>query len=106
MPFRLDKLTLKAQEALQNAQSLASEQGNPEMDPLHLLAAVLKDGEGIAKPVLEKIGANAQQLSRLTDAEVSRLPKSSGGSTPQPGRPLMQVLEDADKQAAAMKDEF
>ncbi|MFN0020196.1 MAG: ATP-dependent chaperone ClpB [Pirellulaceae bacterium] len=106
MPFRMDKLTLKAQEALQNAQSGASERGNPEMDPLHLLAAVLQDGDGIAKPVLEKIGANPQQLARLTEGEISRLVKSSGGNVPQPNKTLMQVLEAADKEAAAMKDEF
>lgn len=106
MAFRLDKLTLKAQEALQNAQSLGSERGNPEMDPLHLLAAVLQDGDGIAKPVLEKIGASPQQLARLAEAEISRLVKSSGGNVPQPNKTLMQVLEAADKEAAAMKDEF
>ena len=106
MAFRMDKLTLKAQEALQNGQSLASERGNPEMDPLHLLAAVLADGDGIARPVLEKIGANPQQLARLTEGELSRLVKSSGGNVPQPNKTLMQVLEAADKEAAAMKDEF
>ncbi|MCE9527119.1 MAG: ATP-dependent chaperone ClpB [Planctomycetales bacterium] len=106
MAFRLDKLTLKAQEALQNAQSGASERGNPEMDPLHLLAAVLQDGDGIARPVLEKIGANPQQLARLTEAEISRLVKSSGGNVPQPNKKLMQVLEAADKEASGMKDEF
>jgi ATP-dependent Clp protease ATP-binding subunit ClpB len=106
MAFRMDKLTLKAQEALQNGQSLAGERGNPEMDPLHLLSAVLSDGDGIARPVLEKIGANPQQLSRLTEAELSRLVKSSGGNVPQPNKKLMQVLEAADKEAAAMKDEF
>ncbi len=106
MAFRMDKLTLKAQEALQAAQSAAGERGNPEMDPLHLLAAVLADGEGIAKPVLEKIGANPQQLARLTEGELSRLVKSSGGNVPQPNKTLMQVLEAADKEASAMKDEF
>jgi ATP-dependent Clp protease ATP-binding subunit ClpB len=106
MAFRMDKLTLKAQEALQAAQSAAGERGNPEMDPLHLLAAVLADGDGIAKPVLEKIGANPQQLARLTEGELGRLVKSSGGNVPQPNKTLMQVLEAADKEAAAMKDEF
>jgi ATP-dependent Clp protease ATP-binding subunit ClpB len=106
MPFRLDKLTLKAQEALQNAQSLAGERGNPEMDPLHLLAAVLADGDGIAKPILEKIGANPQQLARLAEGELSRLVKSSSGNVSQPNKILMQVLEAADQQAATMKDEF
>jgi ATP-dependent Clp protease ATP-binding subunit ClpB len=106
MAFRMDKLTLKAQEALQNAQSLASERGNPELDPLHLLAAILADSDGIARPVLEKIGANPQQLARLAEAEINRLVKSSGGNVPQPNKTLMQILEAADKEAAAMKDEF
>ena len=64
MAFRMDKLTLKAQEALQNGQSLAGERGNPEMDPLHLLSAVLADGDGIARPVLEKIGAKLTKLTK------------------------------------------
>ena len=53
MAFRLDKLTVKSQEAVQRAQSLASEKGHPELDPLHLLAALLDEQEGVARPTPE-----------------------------------------------------
>ena len=63
MPFRFDKLTIKAQEAVARAQELAAEAGNPQMEPMHLLAALLaEEGGGIVRPVMEKIGANAPRL--------------------------------------------
>jgi len=58
MAIRWDKFTLKAQEAVQRANELASEHGNPELLPLHLLAALLEDKEGIIAPVLEKRGVS------------------------------------------------
>jgi ATP-dependent Clp protease ATP-binding subunit ClpB len=106
MAFRFDKLTIKAQEAVQRAQSLAADRGNPELDPLHLLSALLAESEGIVRPVLEKIGVNVGQLSRLVDSEIGRMPQASGGSQPNPNRASMQVLEASVKESAAMKDEF
>ncbi len=106
MAFRFDKLTIKAQEAVQRAQSLAADRGNPELDPLHLLSALLAESEGIVRPVLEKIGVNVGQLSRQVDAEIGRMPQASGGSQPNPNRAMMQVLEGSVAESAAMKDEF
>jgi ATP-dependent Clp protease ATP-binding subunit ClpB len=106
MAFRIDKLTIKAQEAVQNAQSLAAEQGHSEIDPLHLLAALAGESDGVAKPILEKVGVNVPQLAKMIASELERRPKISGGSQPQPNRQLMSVLEEAQKQSAAMKDEF
>ena len=60
MPIRWDKFTVKAQEAVQRAGELASEYGNAEVLPLHLLLALVEDREGIVPPVLEKIGAGPQ----------------------------------------------
>jgi len=60
MPIRWEKFTVKAQEAVQRGNDLASEHGNPELLPLHLLAALLEDKEGIVQPVLEKIGIGPQ----------------------------------------------
>jgi ATPases with chaperone activity, ATP-binding subunit len=60
MAIRWDKLTVKAQEAVQKANDIASEHGNPELQPLHLLAALASDAEGIIVPVLQKAGANPQ----------------------------------------------
>ena len=87
MAFRFEKLTIKAQEAVQRAQELASEAGNPQIEPVHLLAALLGESEGIVRPVLEKMGANIGQLEHIVDAELKHLPKSSGGSPPGVGSP-------------------
>jgi ATP-dependent Clp protease ATP-binding subunit ClpB len=107
MAFRFDKLTLKAQEAVAGAQSLAADRGNPQIDPLHLLAALLneKDG-GIVGPILDKIGVNRAQLDKIVEAELGHFAKVSGGAPPQPGSELNKVLEAAQHEAEAMKDEF
>ena len=78
MAFRFDKLTIKAQEAIAKAQSDHGDGGNPEIDPLHLLAALLSDAEGIAAAVLERIGANRQQLERIVESELGHFPKIRG----------------------------
>ncbi|WP_254510514.1 ATP-dependent chaperone ClpB [Anatilimnocola floriformis] len=106
MPFRFDKLTIKAQEAVSAAQNLAGERGNPEIDPLHLLSTLLDEKEGLVAPVLEKIGVRLPQLSQQVAGELNRLPKSSGGSQPNPNRALSQVLEGSAKEAEQLKDEF
>lgn len=106
MAFRMEKLTHKAQEALVAAQSSAAEHGNPEMDPLHLLAALLQEKEGITQPLLEKIGVDRGQLERQVKAELGRFPSMSGGSTPQPNQALRKVLESSASEAETMKDEF
>jgi len=106
MPFRFDKLTIKAQEAVAQAQSIASERGNPEADPLHVLAALLAEQEGIVKPILDRIGVNRQQLDRIVEAELGHFPKVSGGAPPQPNAAIQKVFEAAQREADAMKDEF
>jgi ATP-dependent Clp protease ATP-binding subunit ClpB len=106
MAFRLEKLTVKSQEAVQRAQSLASEKGHPEIDPLHLLAALLDEEDGVARPILEKIGVNVRQFSRQINAELDRRPQVSGGSQPMGSRQFMAVLEASQKEATSMKDEF
>jgi ATP-dependent Clp protease ATP-binding subunit ClpB len=106
MAFRFDKLTVKSQEAVQRAQHLAVEKGHPEVDPLHLLAALLDEEDGVARPILEKVGVNLAQLRRQVQAELDRRPQVSGGSQPGANRQLMAVLEAAMQEAAAMKDEF
>jgi len=106
MAFRFDKLTIKAQEAVARAQELAAEAGNPQIEPVHLLASLLKDDGGIVRPVLEKIGANVSQLEKIVEAELKHLPKASGGSPPGIGSPLSKVLDAAQAEADGMKDEF
>ena len=106
MNFRFDKLTVKAQEAVAGAQALAQQRGHPELDSLHLLAALLAQRDGLVKPLLDKIGVNAGQLNGLLDSELARLPKVSGGAAPQVNAALQQVLQASAREADAMKDEF
>jgi ATP-dependent Clp protease ATP-binding subunit ClpB len=108
MAIRWDKFTVKAQEAVQRGSTLASEHGNPELMPVHLLAALLEDREGIVPPVLEKIGIGAQAVLRDAYQEIKRLPKVSGGDAIQPtlSQSVNQVLERAFKEADNFKDEY
>ncbi len=106
MAFRFDKLTLKAQEAVAQAQELATDRGHAEIDPLHLLAGLLSENDGIVGPILERIGVNRGQLDKIVQAELGHFARTSGGTPPQVGRELNKVLEDAQRQADAMKDEF
>ena len=106
MTFRMDKLTIKAQEAVVGAQSLATEKGHPEVDSLHVLTALIGQPDGIVKPLLEKIGVQLSQLHSMLDSELERLPKVSGGATPQPNSQLQAVLNAAAAEADTMRDEF
>jgi ATP-dependent Clp protease ATP-binding subunit ClpB len=107
MAFRFDKLTIKAQEAVQRAQELAADRGNPQIDPLHLLASLVSEEEGIVKPLLDKIGVNLSQLSRTIEGELNHFPKQSGATgMPSASHALTQVLEAAQNEANTMKDEF
>ena len=109
MAIRWDKFTVKAQEAVQRANDLASEHGNPEMLPLHLLAALIEDKEGIVPPVLEKVGVGAQAVLSEVYREIEKLPKvsgSGGANQAQMSNALNQLLERAFKEAANFKDEY
>ena len=106
MPFRFDKFTVKAQEAVQAAVELAANRGNPQVTPVHLIQALLAEREGIVRPLLEKIGTDRGHLERIVEAEVSHLPKVSGGAQPQPDQELIKVFEAATAESHQMKDEF
>jgi ATP-dependent Clp protease ATP-binding subunit ClpB len=106
MPFRFDKFTIKAQEAVQRAQELAAERGNPQITAVHLLHALVGEREGIVQPLLEKIGTDRGHLQRVVEAELSHLPKVQGGAQPQPDQELLKVFETATAESLAMKDEF
>src|SRR5881394_129470 len=107
MAIRWDKLTLKSQEAVQAASELASQHGNPELQPIHLLAALLQDREGIVAPVLTKIGIGPEKLLAEANAEIERLPKVSGSAAqPQMSNALQKVFDQAFKEADKFKDEY
>jgi ATP-dependent Clp protease ATP-binding subunit ClpB len=108
MAIRWDKLTVKAQEAIQRANEIASEHGNPELLPVHLLAALIEDKEGIVPPILEKIGAGPQVLLNEAYRDIDRLPKVSGEGANQAtmSPALNQLIERAFKEASNFKDEY
>ena len=109
MAIRWDKFTVKAQEAVQRANELASEHGNSELMPIHLLAALVEDREGIVTPVLEKIGIGPQAVLSDVYKEIEKLPKVSGsGGAQQPtmSSQVNQLLEKSFKEADTFKDEY
>ncbi len=107
MAIRWDKLTVKAQEAVQQANEVAAENGNPELLPVHVLAALVRDHEGIVPPVLERVGANPQAIANEAQREIDRLPKVSGaGAQPGLSAAAQQMIDQAFKEAANFKDEF
>src|ERR1700686_2837823 len=107
MAIRWDKFTVKAQEAVQRANELASEHGNPELLPIHLLAALLEDKEGIVPPVLEKIGIGPQAVLTEIYRELEKLPKVSGQAAQATmSNEANKLLEQAFKEASNFKDEY
>jgi ATP-dependent Clp protease ATP-binding subunit ClpB len=107
MPIRWDKFTVKAQEAVQRASQLASEHGNPELQPLHLLAALLEDKEGIVSPILEKIGIGPQSVLNSVYAEIEKLPKVFGEAAQATlANETNKLLDQAFKEASNFKDEY
>jgi ATP-dependent Clp protease ATP-binding subunit ClpB len=107
MAIRWDKFTVKAQDAVQRASELACEHGNPELLPVHLLAGLIEDKEGIVTPVLEKIGIGPQGVLSDIYAQIEKLPKVSGAAAqPTMSSQLNQLLDKAFKEADNFKDEY
>ncbi len=106
MAFRPDKLTVKAQEAVQSAQELAANAGNPQITPLHLLKALIDEDGGIVRPLFDKIGIKVPQLKSIVEADLKKLPQSSGSGQIGAGQSLMNVLNQAQTLADQMKDSF
>src|SRR5216684_242402 len=106
MAIRWDKFTVKSQEALQQASELAAQHGNPEVQPVHLLVALVRDAEGIVAPVLAKLGANTANFESQAMERINKLPKVSGGTQPQLGAAMQKILDQAFKEADQFKDEY
>ncbi len=104
--MRFDKLTIKSQEALAEAQSQATSRGHGEVQPAHLLRALLAQPEGSTVPVLQKLGVSLETLQRRIEEGFQALPRVKGGAQPQLSRALNQALEAAFKEAEALKDEY
>jgi ATP-dependent Clp protease ATP-binding subunit ClpB len=107
MAVRWDKLTVKAQDAVQTATNLASDNGNPELQPTHLLLALLQNKEGIVAPVLQKAGANPDALRARLEQALATFPKVSGDANQaQPSKAFLKVVEQAFQEASNFKDEY
>jgi len=78
--MRLDKLTVKAQDALQAAQSLSSERGHQAVEPEHLLHALLAQKDGVVAPILGKLGVRAESLASQLDAALEKMPQVRGAA--------------------------
>ncbi len=103
-----DKLTRKSQEALSEAVRTAAAAGNPNVDGLHLLAALLEQEGGTAAPLLRAVGADPVAVLKATTEQLSRLPQAAGAtvSAPQTSRQLLAALATAGKRAKEMQDEY
>ncbi len=103
--MRLDKFTLRGQEAIQAGIELAERNQNQQVEPEHLLCAMLEQAEGIVRPLLGKLGANVQVVLNDCQAAIARFPKVQGGQQYFSPR-LTQVFTAAQKQAEKMQDEY
>jgi hypothetical protein len=104
--FRFDKLTVKAQEAVQEAQEIAARHDQQQIEPLHLLAALVAQPDGIVSPLLQRLGVRPEGLQSEIEAALERLPKVTGVAQQHMGPALNKVLERSFDEAENFKDEF
>ncbi|RPF27209.1 ATP-dependent chaperone ClpB [Georgenia muralis] len=102
------KLTTKSQEALAAAIQAASAAGNPQLEPVHVLAALLEQDGGVAVALLDGVGADRRAISQRVSAAIATLPGASGSSVAQPqtSRAAMTMITDAGNEAKALGDEY
>ncbi|HWA96282.1 MAG TPA: ATP-dependent chaperone ClpB [Terracidiphilus sp.] len=107
MAIRWDKLTVKSQQAVEQAQGRAASLGNPELLPVHLLLALIEDREGVIPAVLEKIGVPTERLAHELHQVEEKLPRV-GGAAAQPSlsQALNKVIDQAFREAQNFKDEY
>ena len=101
----LDKFTIKAQEAVQEAVNTAQRGGQQTIEPIHLLAGIMEKAKDVVSYLLQKLGVNAQQIEVLVQSELQHLPKVTGGE-PYLSSSTNQVLLKAQDYAQKMGDEF
>src|SRR2546430_2731432 len=104
--LRFEKMTVKAQEAVQSAQEVAAQHENQQMEPIHLLAALVAQSDGVVPPLLARLGIHTEALTQEIAREIARLPKVQGFAEQHMGRSLNDVLEQAFKEADRFKDEY
>jgi ATP-dependent Clp protease ATP-binding subunit ClpB len=103
-----DKLTRKSQEALSVAIRKAAASGNPQVDPLHLLAALLEQSDGTTAPLLRAVGVDPALIAKEASDQIDRLPRMHGASTsaPETSRQLLSVINTAASRARRLEDEY
>jgi ATP-dependent Clp protease ATP-binding subunit ClpB len=105
--MHLDRFTIKSQEALQAANSLAANRRNTETAPEHLLAALLEQSDGIVLPILRKLGAQPEAIRADVNAALDGLPTITAGTAePSTARELIAVLRAAEREAGKLNDEY
>ena len=104
--LRFDKMTVKAQEVLQQAQEVAASHQNQAVEPIHLLAALVQQADGVVPPLLARLGIRQELLTQDVEREIERLPKVQGFAQQNLGRALNEVLERAFDEATKFKDEY
>src|SRR5580658_4404246 len=104
--LNFDKLTVKAQQALQAAQEMGGREGQQQIEPLHLLWALLAQGDGVVPPLLEKLGVSPTTLAGEVEKQIARLPKVSGVSQQYLAPATNKILETAFNEAQRLKDEY
>src|SRR5689334_6011474 len=105
--MRYDKLTLKAQEALQEADSLAHSFSHASLEPEHLLLALVEQKDGVIPPLLDRIGVDGGEITTALRQSLGRKPKVTGEGAQLTMSPqLAKVLNRAEQEADSLKDEF
>jgi ATP-dependent Clp protease ATP-binding subunit ClpB len=104
--LRFDKMTVKAQEALQQANDVAARHENQQVEPVHLLEALVSQTDGVVPPLLARLGIRPEALTQEIEREIARLPKVQGFAQQHMGKPLNNVLERAFDEAERFKDEY
>src|SRR5271169_5543942 len=103
---RFDKFTLKAQEAIQSAQDIAARHDHQQIEPLHLLGALVAQQDGVVPPLLERLGARPDTLASEIETRLGRIPKVTGAVQQQMSPAANKVLEGAFVEAEQFKDEY
>ncbi|MFQ5521007.1 MAG: Clp protease N-terminal domain-containing protein, partial [Candidatus Methylomirabilia bacterium] len=104
--MRFDKFTVKAQEAVQTAQALAEAQQHQAVEPEHLLLALIQQQEGIIRPLVAKLGARPEALSRQMESELRKLPQVRGAGGQYISPRLKEAFDRAWAEAERFKDEY
>jgi ATP-dependent Clp protease ATP-binding subunit ClpB len=104
--LRFEKMTVKAQEAVESAHEVAARHENQQIEPVHLLAALVAQTDGVVPPLLARLGIRSEVLTQEIEREIGKLPKVQGFAQQHMGRPLNDVLERAFKEADNFKDEY